>query len=135
MAFSSIRDVSEGAIISFRTKNPNDTVNWQGTLEAIGTLRAVQTYGNPAPYNEAVRQSDPSVPSDLSSLTYFLITVDNDSTSPTLSVFADEWILPGSLNEISLGNQVKLLVDDPKKDTQAILSLLASAGYACRLIS
>jgi hypothetical protein len=135
MAFSSIRDITEGQVISFRSKNVNDPVFWQGTLELIGTYRAIQDRINPAAYNEAVRQSDPTVPSDLSLLTYFVITVDNSSTSPTMQVFAQEWITPGSLNVIALGNQVKLLVDDPNNNTQTILSLLASAGYFCKVIS
>ena len=135
MTLSSIRDVQEGSVVSFRSKNPNDLVFWKGTLESIGTYRSIIGLGNPAPYNEAVRQSDPSVSSDLTNLTYFTITVDNDSSNPTTQVFANEWIQPGSLHQVALGNQITVKIDDPKNNTQAILSLLAGAGYACKVLS
>ena len=135
MALTSIKFATDGSNISFRSKNPNDTVVWKGVLESRGTYRSILGLENPAPYNQAVRQSDPSVPSDETLLSYFTITVDNDSSIPVTKVFADEWIQPGSLNEIALGNKVTLQVDDPLNNTQAILSLLASAGYACKVVS
>ena len=135
MAETSIKNVAEGSVVSFRSKNPNDTVIWQGTLESIGTYRSIRGYTNPTSYNEAVRQNDPTVPSDITSLTYFLITVDNNAELPIMQVFADEWITPGSLNKVSLGTQVTLQVEDPLNHPQTILSLLASAGYACKIIS
>ena len=135
MTLLSIKDIVEGTVITFRSKNANDTVGWRGTLESIGTYRSIIGHGNPAAYNEAVRQSDSTVPSDLTSLTYFLITVDNDANSPTMQLFANEWIEPGSLHQIALGNQVTIKIDDPNNNTQAILSLLANAGYACKIIS
>lgn len=131
-----VKDLEEGSMITFRSKNANDTVLWKGTLEmCAGTYRAIRSYMNPAAYNEAVRQSDPSVPSDVSLLTYFLITVDNDADQPTMQVFAQEWIEPGSLAVINLGNKVTLRVDDPHNDVQQILSLLASAGYSAKIVS
>lgn len=135
MSYSTIRDITEGTVITFRSKNPNNLVVYKGTLESIGTYRSIRSYMDPRSENEAVRQVDSSVSSDVTTLLYFLITVDNDATNPTTVVFANEWITPGSLNVVSLGNQVKLLIDDPNNDTQAILALLANAGYACKVIS
>jgi hypothetical protein len=131
---TSIRQITEGALISFRTKNANDTAVWQGTLESIGTFRSIQSIFNPQSYNEAVRQQDASIPSDIKMLTYFTITVSNKSSTATTMVFADEWIQDGSLHELSLGTKVTLVVDDPKNDSQAIVSLLSSVGYACKII-
>lgn len=135
MAVSSIKNVEEGALISFRSKRATDTVTWKGTLESVGTYRSIKDRMNPSSYNEGVRQVDPSVPSDVTLLTYFLITVDNDATTPTMQVFADEWIVPGSLYVISPGSQVTVVVDDPKQDPTAIVSLLASAGYSSKIVS
>lgn len=135
MALTSVKQATQGSVISFRSKNPNDTTVWQGTLESIGTYRSIRSYLNPQSYNEAVRQSDPTVSSDVTDLTYFLITVDNQATQPTTMVFADEWVEPGSLNEVALGNQVTIRVSDPLNNTQTILSLLASAGYASKVVT
>jgi hypothetical protein len=135
MSYSSIRDITEGSVITFRSKNPNNTAVLRGTLESIGTYRSIRAYMDPRSENEAVRQVDSSVSSDVTTLLYFLVTIDNDATNPTVIAFANEWIEPGSLNVVSLGNQVKILIDDPNNDVQAILSLLANAGYACKIIS
>lgn len=134
MAITSIKDVPEGSLITFRSKDPSDLVDWRGTLESIGTYRSIRDRINPASRNEAVRQTDQTVPSDVTQLTYFLITVDNEATQPTMMVFANEWITPGSLHIITLNNQVSIQIDDPNNDTPKILSILAGAGYSCRVL-
>ena len=135
MTALSIKDVTPGATIAFRSKRADDLVNWQGTLLGVMIYQAILPYGNPAPYNAAVRQADSSVSSDLTTLTYFLIKVDNDAVVPTTELFADEWIEPGSLIVTTLGNQVTILVQDPENNPQKILSLLASGGYASTVVS
>ncbi len=131
-----VKNIEQGKTITFRSKNINDTVLWKGILEIpVGTYAAIRGYMNPQSYNEAVRQSDASVTSDLSLLNYFLITVDNGSENPTTQVFAQEWIAAGSLAILNLGNKVQLQVDDPFSDTLKIVSLLASAGYKTKIIS
>ena len=135
MPIASIKDVEVGSIVTFRSKNANDTVVWKGTLEAIGNIRMARAYRDPRAYNEAVRQSDSGVPSDITLLTYFLITVDNDATVPTAQIFADEWITSGSLAVVTAGNKVTIEVSDPLNSPNQILSLLASAGYAAKLVS
>lgn len=130
-----IKDIEPGAMITFRSKRADDTVVWRGTLEARGGYRFARGYGDPAAYNAAVRQVDNTVPSDPTALTYFVITVDNDATTPTQMVFAEEWIISGSLTVLLPGNKVTIQVDDPAGNTNAIIALLASAGYSTRIIS
>ncbi len=127
--------MTPGTLISFRSKNANDLVVWQGTLEAVGTYNLIRDYANPAAYNQAVRQTDPSVPNDVTLLTYFLITVDNAASQPIKQIFADEWIQSGSLTQVNLGNFVTLQIQDPFNNSQTILSVLANAGYASKIIS
>lgn len=135
MATLTVKDIAEGSSISFRSKNASDTTDWVGTLEIpVGTYRAIRGYTDPRAYNAGARQVDPTIPSDVSQLTYFLITVDNGAEQPTMQVFAQEWIEPGSLNVLTLGNQVTLMVEDPNNNSQAILSLLASAGYKSQIL-
>ena len=133
MTLTSIESVPIGTMVTFRSKNANDTVVWQGTLEGIVTYSVARAYLDPRSYNEAVRQTDNTVSSDVTTLTYFIITVDNQASSPTTLVFADQWISPGSLAEISLGNQVTLIVTDTKNNPQLIVSILANLGYACTI--
>jgi hypothetical protein len=135
MALTSVKEIPEGSLISFKSKKQGDQTVYQGVLESQGTFRSIKSMLNPQPYNEAVRQSDRLVPSDVTLLTYFVITVDNKSEKETMIAFANEWIAEGSLKQVSLGNKVTLTVDDPSNDPHAIVSLLASAGYASKIIS
>lgn len=131
----SVKDIEPDSMITFRSKNANDPTIYRGVLEMVGTYKAIRGYCNPAAENQAVRQSDPTVPSDETTLTYFLITIDNDASQKTERVFAEEWILSGTLAVIDPGNKVTIRVDDPKNDPLLIVSLLGSAGYKSRIIS
>jgi hypothetical protein len=84
---------------------------------------------DPRSYNERVRQVDPSVSSDITTLSYFLLTVDNQSTAPQTLVFAEEWLVDGSLVEVALAKQITLVVDDPSNDPQKLYAVLSEAGY------
>ena len=130
---TSLKSLDNGTIISFQSKNASDQVQWRGTLEGRGSYRSIVGYGDPRSFNEAVRQSDPTVSSDVTKLNYFLIAVDNESSNTIIKAFAEEWIEEGSLVVILPGNQVSITVDDPFNDSQKILSLLASAGYAATI--
>ena len=133
MSLASIKLVPIGSTVTFRSKNPNDVTVWQGVLESTGSYKSILPYMNPASYNEAVIQADPTVSTDPTTLTYFLITVSNNATVPTVQVFSDEWIANGTLNIVTLGNSVTIVVDDPLNDPQTILSILANAGYAATI--
>lgn len=134
MQVMSVSDLDLGTIISFRSKRADDTVLWRGKLIGTGIYEYIRAISNPQPYNEAVRQSDPTVPSDVTLLNYFIIVIDNDASVPTTQVFAEEWLETGSLTVINLNNKVKVQVEDPFSNAQAIVSLLASAGYTSRII-
>ena len=136
MTVTTVSTLTPGTTIQFRSKNPNDTTVWIGTLEIpLASYNAIKSWLNPKSYNEAVRQVDSTVPSDATTLSYFMITVSNNATVPTTEIFAQEWIASGSLAVITPGNKVTIVVQDPANNTQAILSLLASAGYASTVIS
>lgn len=132
---TNIKDIPQGSMVTFRSKSMSDPTMWRGVLEMVGTYRSIRRYTNPAAYNQAVRQTDPTVPTDETVLTYFLVTVDNDQTEKTELVFAQEWIQTGSLVVIDPGHKVTVVVDDPNNDPLLIVSLLASAGYSSRIIT
>lgn len=127
-------EVDLKSVITFRSKNAVDTVLWRGTLIGVGIYESIRSIMDPRSYNEAVRQVDPDVPSDATLLNYFTIIVDNGASSPTVMVFAEEWLEPGSLTVISLANKVKIQVEDPFNNSTQILSILANAGYSCKIL-
>lgn len=129
-----VSDVDLGSIITFRSKRADDTVLWRGTLIGTGIYQAIRSLMDPQAYNEAVRQVDSDVPSDVTLLNYFMIVIDNGSEVPNTQVFAEEWIEAGSLTVISLSNKVKIVVEDPFNNTQQILSILANAGYTSKVV-
>jgi hypothetical protein len=129
-----VSDVELGSIITFRSKRADDTVLWRGTLIGTGIYQAIRSLMNPQSYNEAVRQVDDEVPSDVTLLNYFMIIIDNGSDVPNTQVFAEEWIEEGSLTVINLSNKIKILVEDPFSNSQQIVSVLANAGYTSKII-
>ena len=134
MTVAALKDITNGETISFRSKDPSDLVDWRGTLESTGTFRSVRGYGDPRAQNERVRQVDPTVPSDVTELNFFLITVDNKSSAPQIYLFAEEWIVPGSLQKVALASQVSVRIDDPFSDPVKILGILAEHGYSSKII-
>jgi len=133
MAVASIKDVPLEARIAFRSKNPKNTVLWSGKLIGISTLSGVRGYGNLQPENEAVRQIDPSVPSDTSLLTYFLLEVHTQGQASKIYAFADQWIKAGTLQILDTVKRVSLIVEDPFNDPQRLVAYLASATYIAKL--
>lgn len=129
-----IRSLPYGTMISFRSKNANDTTLWTGTLIGTGIWASYSTAGSQAQYNEAVRQVDPSVPSDYTQLSYFQIVFSNNATKRP-ALFAQEWIADGSLSVISQSTVQTVNVDDPYDDSNRLLNYLRDGGYAAQLSS
>ena len=135
MTVTSVKDLTLNDKIRFRSKRADDTVNWVGTFLGMFSYEVARGFDNPLAYNNAVRLSDNTVSSDVTTLTYFLFKVDNNSTTSTKLLFADEWIQTGSLQVITPGEKVRLEVDIPDGDVEKVISLLASAKYKCKIIS
>jgi hypothetical protein len=129
---SSLSDtIAIGTSISFRSKSASDTRQLTGVFEGSVSYTVARSYLDPRSYNELIRQSDPTVSSDVTTLSYFLITLE----SVGLVLFADEWIANGSLATVDGANFVTIQVTDPHHDNAAILSLLMSGGYFARVVS
>lgn len=123
-----------GTLISFRSKNANDSTLWTGTLISTGLYRSYREAGSQTSYNEAVRQRDPSVSSDYTTLSYFKITITNNMQERDV-LFAKEWIVDGSLKVISQDIVRTVSVDDPYNDSNRLLNWIRSGGYAAQLSS
>ena len=131
----SIDEIPIGSMITFRSKRETDTVVWRGVLEGKVSYLIARGYEDPRSYNEAVRQSEPTIPSDVTLLDYFLVTLDNSAEVKETKAFAQEWIESGTLAIINPGNKVTILVQDPLSNPNQIVSLLASAGYKSKIVN
>lgn len=130
---ATLRATQIGSVITFRSKNPADTVLWSGTFQGVGSYAMVRQNGISAAYNEAVRQVDSSVPQDYSTLNYLVITLDNNSDVQTNQAFALDWITDGSLVVASEVTTVTLQVIDSKNTPQLIVDLLRLSGYSATI--
>ena len=125
-----------GQKISFRTKNTTDQILWEGKLEGLVTAVIAQNFSDIVSYNAAVRLTDATVSSDVSTLTFFLITLDSNGGPVQRYAFAEEWILPGTFAIIDQQTLINVVVyDSPTGDHTQILAALRSAGYTCYIAS
>ena len=129
-----ILSLSTGTLVSFRSKNVNDTALWTGTLIGSGSYQLFPDKGDFTPYNEAIRQSDSTVSSDITSLHYFALMITNNGVSRQ-AIFTKEWIAPNSLTVLSQSIVQTVDVSDPYGDTDRLLNYIRSGGYAAQLSS
>ena len=121
--------------VSFTSKSSVDPVKWTGTVIGVLDYVAANQFGDLLAYNAAVQKIDPTV-TDVTTLHYFIIRLDNDSnetTTPLTQIFANEWIatfaIINAISEYRLG-----VLDMPNNGITAIQTLLQSAGYRTILL-
>lgn len=125
-----------GKKITFRTKNTTDQTLWEGRLEGLVTAVIAQNFSDIVSYNAAVRLTDTTVSSDVTTLTFFLITLDGNGGPVQRYAFAEEWVLPGTFAIIDQQTLVNVVVyDSPTGDHTLILAALRAAGYTCYIES
>ena len=139
MANPPITDTSLNKKAKFITKHDRDTTAWQGTIQATAiTADTAALFGDLKAYNEGVRRTDPTVPTDLSQLHFFLMKLDNiiQSTTPTASVvaFATEWIMDNTLVFPDQLSKITIYVTEASTAQHGdILTVLKAAGYTAVL--
>lgn len=118
---------------SFLSKNASDTTLWEGTIKAVEIDSDIaQMFSTDiVSYNAAVRQADPTVSNDITTLNFFLVEVTlSDGTSTQKMPFAIEWIADGSFQYTDTTTIFTLLVyAAAASDQDDILTTLRSAGY------
>lgn len=124
-----------GRTVTFRSKHSSDTIVYSGVIDGITSYNMASKMGDITSYNAAVRQADPTVSSDVTTLNYFVIRLDNTTGPQTDYVFALEWIVAGSWTLTDLATVVTIEVyDTPTADHTQILALLRSGNYNnCRI--
>lgn len=122
-----------GKRYTFLSKNPNDKVIYSGTIVGFCPLGKTGRYGNGnvTAYNQAVRQADGSVPSDVSNLSmFFVLELDNSNGPYVEYVMAPEWIVEGSFTLLDTSVTVTVAVQDSESaDHTGIIEALRDAGY------
>lgn len=115
--------------VSYQSKSDKDEALWRGTVQGLITYDIAKTYMDVLSYNGAVQKIDATVP-PVDQLTYFLIKLDEVDSGQLLRVFANEWILAGSL--VTVDQQVTVSIDVYDLNTNAhedILTVLKAGGY------
>lgn len=122
-----------GQTVTFRSKNANDQILYEGTIDQLLSYKAASAQ-DIVSYNAAVRQADPTVSVDLTSLHYFAIRLANTSGAQSVIYFAAEWIVSGSFVMEDLATVVTIEVyDTPSANHNLIVDLLTSGGYQSRI--
>lgn len=119
-----------GQQVTFTSKNPTDATTYVGVIVGLITPTLAYTYGDITSYNAAVQKVDNTV-GTISTLTFFLIQLSNNQSTPTIQVFSDAWISSGSFSVIQNAAMYSFTVFDmPNKGMFEIISVLQNAGYA-----
>lgn len=120
-----------GQTYAFRSKNSNDEVVYEGVITGFCNSDEAAKYGNIVSYNNAARNTDATIPSDVSKLSiFFTFRLSNTTGTQTDYVFAPEWIVDGSFTLVDQSVTVTITVLDGQAATHTtILDVLRAAGY------
>lgn len=126
-----------GGTYAFKSLNANDPTFYQGVIVESNILYSRATlYRDVLAYNQACRQTDPSIPADPSQIpSYFVLELTNTSNQQQFISFCSEWIMPGSWQSLNTVSTVMVKVLNPYPTTEGILQALASQGYPNATIS
>ncbi len=114
--------------VTFTSKNPTDSITYQGVIQGIVTVPIAEMYGaDLLSYTAAVQRIDSTVGA-FDSLNYFLITLANGQTTPSTIAFANEWISSFSVVENTTVYNLNVF-DIPANGVAAIITLLKSNNY------
>lgn len=121
--------------VTFTSKNTTDPTSYTGQVMGAISYALAGNYGDVVSYTAAVQRADSSV-GDANTLNYFLIALSNGQAQPTIVVFADEWISPGSFSVVQQKAVIPINVFDmPSAGADAIITLLRANGYNAVLIA
>ncbi len=132
ITLSSITQVAKGKTVVFQTKNERDQTTYRGVLKGQYMDYSVATdLQDIDAYHQDIQRADPNV-RDAVACNYFI--VDIIPASPEVQskrlVFADEWILPGTLTVVEVDLIMTYQVHAPiTTKPSEIINLLKSAGF------
>ena len=121
-----------GTQVIFRSKAGRDETVWKGTITGLCDYETANMVRPVLPYNAMVRNYDPSVSDDLTTLSYFLLKLEAGAGGEAQrQSFAQEWIKDNSLQFVDPRAQHLLLVYDLPNvtDATALIRYLNAGGY------
>lgn len=129
--------VASESKIRFITKRISDPTEWVGTIIAANVnWKIAIEHSDIEAYNNATRQSDPSISNDYKTLNYFIIEVDNGEESASVSskkyAFAVEWINQDTFKVCTnlLKRELIVYVENDL-EVDDIINILRSANVNC----
>ena len=118
-----------GNQVSFTSKNSTDATSYVGEIVGMISADIAGSYGDITSYNAAVQKADNTVGA-INTLHYFLLKLSNGQTTPSIIVFANEWVADGSFSVVQNAQIYTINVYDmPSNGVSSILSVLRAAGY------
>ena len=132
-----IDDITNGSVISFRSKAVNDNNVYYGKVVGIVSSLIAQTYTDIFTYNSAVQSNDPDVPTvDLQQFLIIQLRETVDNTDRHIIPFSTSWINLASLNIIT-SNKITLVkvYDVDATNSQNVIDLLRGAGFKAKVES
>lgn len=130
-----INDTMVGQICSFQSKAVNDTQTWQGRIDVSRCNADIaRMFRDIVTYNNEVRLFDPDVSTDLSTLNFFVLTVQDSTGVTAKTSFAQEWITDNSFKLITQDKKIQVTVfDAPGNNHENIVNILRQSGYVASI--
>jgi hypothetical protein len=92
-----VDEININNMVKFNTLHTDDETIWKGKVVGRITYDIARSYNHVLSYYMDIKKNNPNI-GNMEELNYFLIELDNDNTNETTyRVFAEEWIVPGSL--------------------------------------
>lgn len=132
-----LNDITNGSVISFRSKAVNDNNVYFGKVVGIVSSLIAQTYSDIFTYNSSVQSNDPDVPTvDLQSFFIIQLRETVDNTDRHIIPFSGNWINLPSLTIIT-SNKITLIkvYDVDTTNSQNVIDLLRTAGFKAKVES
>lgn len=115
--------------VTFTSKNATDATTYVGTIVGAISYVVAASFGDIVSYTAAVQKIDNTVGA-ANTLNYFLISLSNGQSTPTILPFANEWIANGSFSVIQNTTIYNFNIYDLKNQgVSALMTLLQANGF------
>ena len=121
--------------IKFKSLSDHDTVAWEGTVAGFLTYDTAKTMEDILPYYREAKKSITDLP-PIEELTFFILTLDENTAVTKSRVFALEYIDPSTLRIQDVYSDLYFKVyATPASEVPTIITLLKSHGYNCSQVT
>lgn len=134
---STVSEIVNGNVISFRSKAVNDNNFYYGRVIGIVTSEIAKSYVDIYTWNSSVQSADSTVPAvDLQTFLLIQLLEKIDDTTKYIIPFSKDWINEASLSIIATDRTALIKVYDvDSANVQDVLNVLATAGFRAKVES